>query len=119
MENDPLQTFPTHPLADAFPLIEGPAFDELVASIKEYGLREPITLLDGAVLDGRNRLRACEAGAVEPRFEEYTGDNPAAFVIDKNINRRHMNESQRSMVGAKLANISKGVNKRYLEADAQ
>lgn len=63
----PVQTeLAFHPLADVFPLIEGVEFDELVASIKEHGLRHPITTLDDMILDGRNRYRACLAAGVAP-----------------------------------------------------
>jgi hypothetical protein len=47
-----------HPLANLFPLIEGRDFDELVADIREHGVREQIVLHEGRILDGRNRYRA-------------------------------------------------------------
>jgi ParB-like chromosome segregation protein Spo0J len=57
-----------HPLADVLPLIEGAKFDELVASIKANGLREPIVTLDGKIIDGRNRYRACLAAGIPSHF---------------------------------------------------
>jgi hypothetical protein len=47
---------------------------------------------------------------VVPVFAEYEGTEPLAFVVSHNLHRRHLNESQRGMVGAKLANLQKGDN---------
>jgi ParB-like chromosome segregation protein Spo0J len=91
-----------------FPLIEGTEFADLVHDIKQHGLREPVTVFDGQVLDGRNRLRACVAAGVPYRTVEYVGGDPVAFVISANLRRRHMNPSQCSMVAAKLANMTVG-----------
>jgi N6-adenosine-specific RNA methylase IME4 len=100
--------YETHPAAEALPLLEGAAFDALVADIRANGLIAPITLLDGRVLDGRNRMRACSAAGVKPRFEAYEGDDPVAFVISANIERRHLDESQRAMCAARLATMRQG-----------
>jgi N6-adenosine-specific RNA methylase IME4/ParB-like chromosome segregation protein Spo0J len=99
---------PAHPLADLFPLIEGEEFEALVWDICERGLREPIVLYEGAILDGRNRYRAARQANVPCRFETYDGDDPAAYVVSLNLRRRHLNESQRAMVAAKLANLQRG-----------
>jgi ParB-like chromosome segregation protein Spo0J len=99
-----------HTLASLFPLLEGADFDELVADIRENGLHEPIVVFEGRVLDGRNRLRACEAAGIEPTFTVYTGDDPVAYVISLNLRRRHLDESQRAMVAAKLATLKLGDN---------
>ena len=93
-----------HPSAELFPLIEGREFEELVEDIRANGLRTPILLdAEGRVLDGRNRLRACRAAGVEPRFETWDGQgSPADVVFSLNLRRRHLNESQRAMLSAKL-----------------
>lgn len=144
-----------HPLANLFPLLEGAEFDELTADIREHGLLEPVVLLDGKILDGRNRYRACEAAGVDcdfvaygredaytevrlpydehegpenvlravtvlPETEEFAEEilvnapyygemaDPAAFVVSLNLKRRHLSESQRAMIAAKLANLGEG-----------
>jgi len=101
-------TLEFHPLADIFPLIEGYEFAGLVEDIRKNGLREPVVMFRDKVLDGRNRLRACEAAGVARRFETYTGDDPISYVISLNLRRRHLDESQRAMVAAKLANLRDG-----------
>jgi ParB-like chromosome segregation protein Spo0J len=85
-----MTTLKFHPLSDLFPLLEGEEFDALVADIKANGLIEPIVMLDGMILDGRHRYRACLAAGVEPRFTDYRGDNPTTYVISVNIHRRHL-----------------------------
>ena len=97
-----------HPLSQLFPLIEGQEFEDLVADIREYGVREPIWICDGQIIDGRNRYRASTVAAVDCPMREYTGDDPAAFVVSLNLKRRHLTESQRAMVAAKLANLDRG-----------
>lgn len=101
-----------HPLSEIFP--RGVYVDELAEDIRTRGLIEPVTLYDGQVLDGRLRVRACSKAEVELRTEELIGDAEAAlqFVLSKNLHRRHLQESQRAMVAAKIANISHGGDRR-------
>src|SRR5262249_24238916 len=50
----------------------------------------------------------CEAASIEPTFTTYVGDDPVAYVVSLNLRRRHLNESQRVMVAAKLATLRDG-----------
>lgn len=97
-----------HPLADAFLLIDGDEFAALVEDVRANGVREPVVLYDDKILDGRNRWRAAREARVGVPFIDYGGDDPVGFVISANLRRRHLNESQRALVAAKLANISHG-----------
>lgn len=92
-----------HPAAELFPLMQGDEFDSLVESIREQGLREAVWLTkDGALLDGRNRVRACQAAGVKPEFRQYDGDDPVAFVIALNIDRRHLTVGQAAAIALRL-----------------
>ncbi len=104
-------TMQFHELANVFPLIEGDEFAGLVADIGKQGLLEAIVLLDGKILDGRNRYRACLEAGVEPHFEEFDGEDPVAFVVSKNVARRHLDESQRAMAAARIATLQNGQRK--------
>jgi hypothetical protein len=57
------------------------------------------------VLDGRHRLRACEEAGIEPRVEEYTGNDPMGYVLTKNFKRRHLTPSQKAMALLNLNEI--------------
>jgi ParB-like chromosome segregation protein Spo0J len=98
----------THPAADALPNMSDTEFQQLKDDIKEHGLREPIVLHEGRILDGRHRYRACLKLAIQPRFKQYDGNDPIAFVISMNLRRRHLGTSQRALIAAALADMKRG-----------
>jgi N6-adenosine-specific RNA methylase IME4 len=99
-----------HPLAELFPMLPEQEVRELADDIVTFGQRVPIVLLDGKILDGRNRYAACLFAEVEPVTEEYAGDDPLNFVLSHNLHRRHLSESQRAMVAASIVDWENGLN---------
>ena len=100
---DALAAVRVHPAAELFPLLVGAEFTELVNDIREHGLREPIVFTpDGQLLDGRNRYRACKKIRDEEPTRRVEHAEPWAYVISTNVHRRHLSESQRAMIGAKI-----------------
>ncbi|MEU6967466.1 ParB N-terminal domain-containing protein [Kitasatospora aureofaciens] len=90
-----------HPAAACFPMLREDELHDLAESIKAEGLAMPIVLAtDGVLLDGRNRLAACELVGVEPRFTTYSGADQTAYVIAANVRRRNLSEGQRAVIHA-------------------
>ncbi len=57
-------------------------------------------------LTGRNRYRACLAAGVEPTFVPWKGQQPLPeLALSLNLRRRHLDESQRALVAARLAKM--------------
>lgn len=105
--------YEVHPAATLFPMMDAESFERLKADIKENGQEKPITFFDGKLLDGRNRMMACQDLGIEPLSEEIedAGDgsfDPFKWVLSMNLHRRHLTESQRAMVAAKLAKLKRG-----------
>lgn len=93
-----------HPAAEMFPLIAGIDFDALVADIRDNGQRVPIVIYDNMILDGRHRYKACLQLGIEPAVIEWNGKGtPEFFVLSMNLHRRHLSESQRATIAAKIA----------------
>ena len=97
--------YAAHPIAEVFPLIEGDDFETFADDIAAKGQREPIVIFQNKILDGRNRERACKARGIEPKYTEFSEDDPVGYVVSKNLARRFMNESQRAMAATKVADL--------------
>jgi len=90
-----------HPAAAIFPLMGERELASLAEDIKTNGLRQPIVLAaDGRILDGRNRLAACEIAGVEPSTISSNGDDPVSLVVSLNVKRRNLTAGQRAISAA-------------------
>lgn len=92
-----------HPYADLFPMMTSAELDALAADVAEHGLRHPVVRYQGLILDGRNRLLACEKAGVTPTFVDHEGDGASALalVISLNVQRRDMTAAQRAITAAR------------------
>jgi hypothetical protein len=110
-----------HPASELFPLMEGPDYTALVEDIRSNGLQVAIWLHpDGSILDGRNRYRACGEADVNPGYRTWDGPGTATeFVLSLNLHRRHLTVSQRAMIAARLANLSRGQRADYRAEGSQ
>lgn len=86
-----------HPLSAAFPDMDPEEFQDLLSSIKIHGQREPITLFENKILDGWHRYQACQKLEISPATYEFDGEDPVSYVIDLNLNRRHLSPSQKAL----------------------
>ena len=108
-----------HPAADLFPLLTGSDIEALAADVQTNGLLVPIVLHQDMILDGRNRFAACEMAGVAPSFVDWEGTgDPTSWVVSQNLHRRHLSESQRAMVAARLATLGKGRPETNASIDA-
>ena len=88
-----------HPLSAIWGDMPPDQFSELVKDVRAHGVREPIVVLDGEVLDGWHRYRAAKevhAKFLEREWSESIYGDPASFVIRRNAHRRHLTASQRA-----------------------
>ena len=96
-----------HPAANEFPLLDDARLEELADDIRTNGLREPIRVCDGLILDGRNRYIACQRAGVDPQIEHVSGEtNPFAYVWSLNGQRRDLTQDQRYLIWKSCAERS-------------
>jgi ParB-like nuclease domain len=96
-------SYRVHPVASLFPLMTGEELEELARDITANGLLHPLVVdAEGQLIDGRNRLAACEIAKVEPRFEQLNGRDPLAYIVSANLNRRNLTKGQQAMALAMI-----------------
>jgi ParB-like chromosome segregation protein Spo0J len=102
-----------HPAANLFPMMTDEEYQALREDIKTHGQLEPIIYWKNMLVDGRNRLKACEELNIEPKEVELMDEtDPVAYVLSYNLHRRHLTTSQRAMVSANVANLKHGGDRK-------
>lgn len=89
-------TFKQHPLSAAFPAMQDDEYQELVDSIENIGVQNPITLFEGMVIDGWHRYTAANESGMECPTTELGDVDPRDFVLAQNKARRNLTASQRA-----------------------
>lgn len=92
-----MSTYTLHALATVFPEMGSKDYSSLRDDIIANGLKEPITLYQGQILDGRHRYDICVNNNIEPKYQMFDGD-PIKYVRQKNLHRRHLTDDQRIKV---------------------
>ena len=121
-----LNSLERHELSSVWGDMPENEFNALVRDIDEVGIRDPIVLYEGKVLDGWHRTKAAIAlGLTSVPFVEFEGDDPAGFAIRRNALRRHLSKTQRVTIALQVrlwadAGRPKTMSERALErADAK
>lgn len=109
-----------HPVCALFPSMAPAEFKELVEDIKRNGLLEPIVTHGSWIIDGKNRLAACEEAGAAPRFSEWDGKGSlVAFSLSKNLKRRNLTASERAVIAAESLPIFQQEAKSRQEAQGE
>jgi hypothetical protein len=98
-----LASLVAHALCDTVP--GGMTEDEyaaLVSDLQANGMRIPIVLYEGHILDGRARYRAAKQAKVEIKYEEFNGteDQARDLVMSTNLQRRTLTGMQKALAVA-------------------
>lgn len=102
-----MKRYEYHKFAELLPTTADDDYHRIREDIRTNGLMVPIVLYHGQILDGRTRYRACLELRITPRFTTFYGTEQDALrhVASHNFYRRHLDASQKAMVGSELARV--------------
>src|SRR5262245_58784267 len=83
-----------HPVASLFPDLSAADFAALLEDIRQHGVRLPMLVYNGQILDGRHRYRACLRLGIPCPSVEWNGADPWFEVQSRNLLRRHLAKEQ-------------------------
>src|SRR5215471_18854052 len=101
-------TMPVFPPADIFPMMDKEELIGLATDIAANGLREPLVIGEvekkWLLIDGRNRREGCRLAKIKnpPTIILPSGEDLIAYLLSRNIHRRHLNKGQQAIIIARL-----------------
>lgn len=104
-----------HPVCGLFPEMSEKEYEDLSASIIDFGLQHPIVLDGDTILDGRHRFRVCIQQDIEPKFQQFSEilakadvpeqTTPSSWIIATNLKRRSLTEDQKAAIAVRWYDI--------------
>jgi len=92
-----------HESLNDIPLMPLHERDALAEDIKKNGQLFPIILLNGKIIDGRNRYLACLSREIEPKVISLNPAKPETFIASANYYRKHWTTHERAHFAALMS----------------
>jgi hypothetical protein len=95
-----------------FPEANEEDFNRLLEDIRNNGFdqSQPVIVYEGAILDGWNRHRACQAIGISPAIKTFDGDQSAALRLVMRTNkRRNLNKGQWATIAVEAEDVLKAI----------
>lgn len=113
-----------HPIAAEFPPMSARELRMLEMDITDHGIRQPLTLWQEKVVDGRHRLQIARKLGLPPDEipvvrlpADMTLDEVSASVRSRNLVSRHLSAGQRAILAARLPRLAHGGDRRSGASD--
>jgi hypothetical protein len=88
-----------HQLSSVFPDMTREEYSELLDSVREIGIQNPIVLFEDKIIDGWHRYKASVELDIDcPAVDLPEEIDPRSFVLAQNVNRRNLVASQRALL---------------------
>ena len=112
-----------HPVAMLFPELSAADYAALKEDIRLHGVKVPILVHGGQILDGRHRYRACRELGVRCLVVEWNGFDPWLEVQSRNLVRRHLAKDQvyaiRKLASQQFPELAKAIEAEWENAKAR
>lgn len=110
-----------HPAAQLFPEMSSDELSKLADDIKRRGIRQPLVMYEGMVLDGRNRIRAALIAGIPfekmPRANVPPDADPYALAWSLNCARLDYNPTEKGQIHKLISEESGRLAKMRKEAE--